>query len=102
MDSVANTDQRPRWPEQQPTAQRRRLHPDAAQAALDRLALVRPDRTLTAQVAHAQWIDNHPAGPDTHVKVRNAVWSRRADHPRPGCAASNDRSRDPRWIVMQD
>ncbi|MBM7489316.1 hypothetical protein JOD64_000538 [Micromonospora luteifusca] len=28
-----------------------------------------PDGSLTAEVVHVQWMDNHPAGPDTHVTV---------------------------------
>lgn len=24
---------------------------------------------MTAEVVHVQWMDNHPAGPDTHVTV---------------------------------
>lgn len=31
--------------------------------------LLRPDRTLSAEVMHVQWMDNHPAGPDTHAMV---------------------------------
>ncbi|MEV1007246.1 hypothetical protein [Streptomyces sp. NPDC049881] len=29
--------------------------------------LVGPGGRLTAVVVHVQWVDNHPAGPDTHV-----------------------------------
>ncbi|WP_052849060.1 hypothetical protein [Streptomyces avicenniae] len=31
--------------------------------------LVGPDGRLTAVVEHVQWLDDHPAGPDTHVVV---------------------------------
>ncbi|ROP34972.1 hypothetical protein [Saccharothrix texasensis] len=31
--------------------------------------IVAPDATLTAVVAHVQWLDNHPGGPDTHVMI---------------------------------
>jgi hypothetical protein len=31
--------------------------------------LVGPDGELTAVVEHVQWVDNHPAGPDTHVVI---------------------------------
>lgn len=31
--------------------------------------LLRPDGTFSAEVVHVQWMDNHPAGPDTHVMV---------------------------------
>ncbi|WP_433043116.1 hypothetical protein [Dactylosporangium sp. CS-033363] len=43
--------------------------PDVAQGDLEGFVLVRPDGTLTAEVVHVQWMDNHPAGPDTHVTV---------------------------------
>ncbi|MDI6097486.1 hypothetical protein QLQ12_02590 [Actinoplanes sp. NEAU-A12] len=66
---MANTDARLRWREQQRAKQRGRLHPDVAQGDLEGFALVRPDGSLTAEVVHVQWMDNHPAGPDTHVTV---------------------------------
>ena len=69
MDFVANIEARRRWREQQRAEQRRRLCPDVAQGALEGFALVRPDGSLTAEVVHVQWMDNHPAGPDTHVMV---------------------------------
>lgn len=75
MDCVANIDIRRRWREQQLAEQRRRLHPDVAQGALEGLALVRPDGSLTAEVVHVQWMDNHPAGPDTHAMVSFADGS---------------------------
>lgn len=37
--------------------------------------LVRPDGSVTAEVVHVQWLDNHPAGPDTHVTVSFADGS---------------------------
>jgi hypothetical protein len=69
MDAVANTDARRRSREQQLAERRRLLHTDVAQGALEGFALVRPDGSLTAEVVHVQWMDNHPAGPDTHVMV---------------------------------
>ncbi|SFF34170.1 hypothetical protein SAMN05421541_10913 [Actinoplanes philippinensis] len=45
------------------------LHPDVAQGDLEGFLLVRPDASLTGEVEHVQWEDNHPAGPDTHVTV---------------------------------
>ncbi|MEV4498119.1 hypothetical protein AB0J84_20810 [Micromonospora arborensis] len=69
MPCVANIDARRRWREQQLAEQRGRLHPDVAQGDLEGFALVRPDGSLTAEVVHVQWMDSHPAGPDTHVTV---------------------------------
>ncbi|MEV6851757.1 hypothetical protein [Actinoplanes sp. NPDC051411] len=66
---MANTEARRRWRDQQRAEQSRRLRPDVAQGALEGFALVRPDGSLTAEVVHVQWMDNHPAGPDTHVTV---------------------------------
>lgn len=42
---------------------------DVAQGDLEGFILVRPDGSLTDEVVHVQWEDNHPAGPDTHVTV---------------------------------
>lgn len=75
MGCVANTDLQRRWREQQRAEQRRRFHPDVAQGALEGFALVRPDGSLTAEVVHVQWMDNHPAGPDTHSMVSFADGS---------------------------
>ncbi|MET8357888.1 hypothetical protein [Micromonospora sp. NPDC005171] len=72
---MANTDARRRWREQQLAELRRRLHPDVAQGDLEGFALVRPDGSLTAEVVHVQWMDNHPAGPNTHVTVSFADGS---------------------------
>lgn len=72
---MANIDARRRWREQQLALRRRRFHPDVAQGALEGFALVRPDGSLTAEVVHVQWMDNHPAGPDTHVMVSFADGS---------------------------
>ncbi|MEV4121603.1 hypothetical protein [Micromonospora sp. NPDC049645] len=66
---MANTDARRRWREQQLAELRGPLHSDVAQGDLEGFALVRPDGSLTAEVVHVQWMDNHPAGPDTHVTV---------------------------------
>ncbi|MFC4068259.1 hypothetical protein [Actinoplanes subglobosus] len=46
-----------------------RFQADVAQGDLEGFMLVRPDGTLTDEVVHVQWMDNHPAGPDTHVTV---------------------------------
>ncbi|WP_433202662.1 hypothetical protein ACQP00_32745 [Dactylosporangium sp. CS-047395] len=43
--------------------------PDVAQGDLEGFALVRPDGSVTSEVVHVQWMDNHPAGPDTHATV---------------------------------
>lgn len=75
MVRVADNDLRRRWREQQLAQRRRRFHPDVAQGALEGFALVRPDGSLTAEVVHVQWMDNHPAGPDTHVTVSFADGS---------------------------
>ncbi|GAA4262734.1 hypothetical protein GCM10022255_100910 [Dactylosporangium darangshiense] len=75
MDSVANTEARRRWREQQLAERRKRLHPDVARGDLEGFALVRPDGSLTVEVVHVQWMDNHPAGPDTHVMVSFADGS---------------------------
>ncbi|RKN20883.1 hypothetical protein D7147_08665 [Micromonospora musae] len=75
MHSVADTDARRRWREQQLAQQRGRLQPDVAQGDLEGFVLVRPDGSLTAEVVHVQWMDNHPAGPDTHVTVSFADGS---------------------------
>ncbi|MFI7592057.1 hypothetical protein [Micromonospora sp. NPDC049359] len=66
---MADIDPRRRWREQRRAELRGRFHPDVAQGGLEGFALVRPDGTLTAEVVHVQWLDNHPAGPDTHVTV---------------------------------
>ncbi|WP_433113332.1 hypothetical protein [Micromonospora sp. CA-246542] len=66
---MADTDPRRRWREQRRAELHRRFHPDLAQGDLEGFALVRPDGTLTAEVVHVQWLDDHPAGPDTHVTV---------------------------------
>ncbi|SNT63321.1 hypothetical protein SAMN05421812_11556 [Asanoa hainanensis] len=75
MHSVANTDARRRWREQQLAERQRQLHPDVAQGDLEGFALLRPDGSLTAEVVHVQWMDNHPAGPDTHVTISFADGS---------------------------
>jgi hypothetical protein len=62
-------DARRRWREQQLAQRSQRFHPDVAQGPLEGFVLVRPDRTLSAEVLHVQWMDNHPAGPDTHAMV---------------------------------
>ncbi|MBE1490807.1 hypothetical protein [Plantactinospora soyae] len=72
---MANTDARRRWREQQLAEQRERLHPDVVQGDLEGSVLVRPDGSLTAEVVHVQWMDNHPAGPGTHVMVSFADGS---------------------------
>jgi hypothetical protein len=72
---VADTDARRRWREQQVAQRRGPFHPDVAQGDLEGFALVRPDGSVTAEVVHVQWMDDHPAGPDTHVTVSFADTS---------------------------
>ncbi|MBM0276051.1 hypothetical protein [Micromonospora tarensis] len=72
---MANIAARRRWREQQLAARRARSHPDVAQGDLEGFALVLPDGSVTAEVVHVQWEDNHPAGPDTHVTVSFADGS---------------------------
>jgi hypothetical protein len=75
MGGMADSQARRHWREQQLARQRRRLHPDVAQGALEGFALVRPDASVTSEVVHVQWMDNHPDGPDTHVMVSFADGS---------------------------
>ncbi|MFC7483503.1 hypothetical protein ACFQX7_30680 [Luedemannella flava] len=70
-----SSEARRRWRQQRLAERQRRLRPDVAQGALEGFALVRPDGSLTAEVVHVQWMDNHPAGPDTHVMVSFADGS---------------------------
>jgi hypothetical protein len=66
---VANSEARRRLREQQRAQHLGQPRPDVAQGDLEGFALVRPDGSATAEVVHVQWMDNHPAGPDTHVTV---------------------------------
>ena len=45
------------------------LLPVESQHVEEGYRLVAPDGTLTEVVEHVQWVDNHPAGPDTHVVI---------------------------------
>jgi hypothetical protein len=71
MDGMADAgkEARRRWRQQQIAQRHRWFQPDVAQGALEGFVLVRPDGSLTADVVHVQWMDNHPAGPDTHAMV---------------------------------
>ncbi|WP_435205160.1 hypothetical protein [Micromonospora sp. bgisy143] len=72
---MANTDARRRWREHQLAQRRDPFRPDVAQGDVEGFTLVRPDGSVTAEVVHVQWLDNHPAGPDTHVTVSFADGS---------------------------
>ncbi|MFF2958916.1 hypothetical protein ACFVT1_08365 [Streptomyces sp. NPDC057963] len=45
------------------------LMPVRSQDVDEGYRLVDPGGVLTAVVEHVQWVDNHPAGPDTHAVV---------------------------------
>ncbi|MFF8913109.1 hypothetical protein ACF08M_07245 [Streptomyces sp. NPDC015032] len=80
------------------------LLPVRSQEVDEGYRLVDPDGGLTAVVEHVQWVDSHPAGPDTHVVVSfedgsdiefpfgvplTAVWhDERRPVPRTGLAAA--------------
>ena len=72
---MAESEARRRWRERQVAQRRAVLRHDVAQGDLEGFVLVRPDGSLTDEVVHVQWMDNHPAGPDTHVTVSFADGS---------------------------
>jgi hypothetical protein len=45
------------------------LQPAVSQNVQEGYRLVGPAGVLTPVVVHVQWMDNHPAGPDTHVMI---------------------------------
>ncbi|MFJ6674795.1 hypothetical protein ACIQMJ_27160 [Actinosynnema sp. NPDC091369] len=45
------------------------LVPTLSQRVDEGYRIVGPGATLTPVVVHVQWLDNHPAGPDTHVMI---------------------------------
>jgi hypothetical protein len=66
---VTGADARRSRREQQIVQRQHRFQRDVAQGALEGYVLLRPDGSFTAEVVHVQWMDNHPAGPDTHAMV---------------------------------
>lgn len=45
------------------------LRPALARDAQEGYRLIGPDGRLTPVIADVMWVDNHPAGPDTHVFI---------------------------------